>query len=193
MRGNCVNQRERGGVILLGLARKSGDHVRADGRVRKVLANQLRAPRVVLGAVPAMHRAKDPVRPGLQRHVKMPRHAGAAANSATRSSFTSWVRWTDAQPLERVSSSTRRTNVHSTPRAAKDRARNCPDRFRSAPLRVAPPQRTIFGFPRPHGPARGSGCARAPTGSRSRSNVCRSHPEFSARGACDRPGCLRAD
>ena len=60
-----------GGVIVFGFARESGDDVSADGGVRKLLANEFDAPRVVFGTIPAMHRGENVVGAGLKRHVKV--------------------------------------------------------------------------------------------------------------------------
>ena len=88
-------------MIFLGLAGKSGDHVRANGRVGKPFAHKFRAARIVLGAIPAVHRRQDAVRAGLQRHVEVPRHPLARRENRDQI-FRDVHRFdgTDAQPLD---------------------------------------------------------------------------------------------
>ena len=66
-----ADERERRAVIFLGLPGESGDRIRANRRVREPLAHQLRAPRVVFGAIPPVHRRQNAVRSRLQRHMEV--------------------------------------------------------------------------------------------------------------------------
>jgi len=61
----ALDERERCLMVFLCLARKSSDHISADGRVGEPLARQFCAPRIMLRAIPAMHRRQDAVGAGL--------------------------------------------------------------------------------------------------------------------------------
>ena len=67
----ALDKVESRGVIFGGFAGKTGDDVGADGGVGKLVADEFDTARVVFGAIPAMHRAKDAVGAGLQRHVEV--------------------------------------------------------------------------------------------------------------------------
>jgi len=67
-------------VIILSFAGETRDHVGADGGVWQSRGNPLQTPRVMLGAIPAVHRGENPVGRRLQRNVKVLRNARSGSD-----------------------------------------------------------------------------------------------------------------
>ena len=70
-----VDEVDRGGVIFGAFAGEAGDDVGADGCLGKLIADEFDPACVVLGAIPPVHRGKNFVGAGLQRHVEVLRDA----------------------------------------------------------------------------------------------------------------------
>src|SRR5438552_1473477 len=69
--GKALDEGERGGVVVFSFTGEAGDHVSADGGVRKAFVDEFDAAGIVLRAIPAVHGGEDAVGGGLQRHMEV--------------------------------------------------------------------------------------------------------------------------
>src|SRR5450631_719149 len=58
-------------MFFLSLSGESRDYIRADGGVRQAFTNELQAPGIVVGAIPAVHGGENAIVSRLQGHMKM--------------------------------------------------------------------------------------------------------------------------
>ena len=69
--GALFDKAERGGVVVLGFAGKTGEDIGANRGMRENLADEFDAARVMFGAIPAVHGGKNAIGGGLQRHMEV--------------------------------------------------------------------------------------------------------------------------
>ena len=73
--GAFLDEAEGDGVVVFRFAGEAGEDIGADRGLRKNLAEQFDAARVVFGTVPATHGCEDAIGGGLQRHMEVRREA----------------------------------------------------------------------------------------------------------------------